>query len=425
MIEVETMAGSTPFVREFDPKVEKIIVLGSEFCSDSRNTTEAYYRAKEEVLGELSSRGILVDFFRMNDPGTFMTPMASAEFMWHFMQKKIEYSNFAQAGVPIEYHLYSVGHACTQHKPEYQGTHTFDPQSLAVIKDCTNCGMGHADVAAANLQNFLISTQPTFISGGKEITISNENNLREFMRATYSDRGAPREWDGDLLTWIKPIHDLTTHPLEQIRLFEAEAKANEVFMKEIPEVKTFGYVLNYTNNKFYRVDCKDTQEDMVLRPIFKKIRESPEVPADHKTRVGVQAELSTPALLINDPYVTEARKLFSTNVMKVQYQAGTIFSIARMMHSGPFDLPSFVGVFYDLSPQHLNSHEQGVLGMVGRKMDGINFISGKIMQDQIVSKVVDTYVKDIHSFGVVNPRQSFPSANPNRDRFIARSIRRR
>ncbi|MFA5929538.1 MAG: hypothetical protein WC861_01520 [Candidatus Micrarchaeia archaeon] len=420
------MMGNTAFVREFDPKVEKIIVVGSEFCADSRNTTEAYYSAKENVINGLSRQGIMVDFFRMNDAGVYMTPMASAEFMWHFMQKKIEYSQFALAGVPIEYQLHVVAHANARHTPEYAGKHTFDPQALEILKGhCTNCGMEHADAVAATIQNSLISTRPTLMAGGREISIYNESNLREFMRETYKGRGAPDGWDGNLLTLVTPIHDLRAHSLEQIRAFEAEAQANSHFMREIPEVKTFACLLNYTNNKLYRVDGKSAQEDLVLRPIFQAIRENPSLPSDHETRVDKQAKLWTPALLISDPYVAEARKLFSKNVLKVKYSAGTIFSVARMMQSGPFDWPSMLGAFYDLSPQYLNGRDQGTLGIVGRKVEGINFISGKVMQDQVMSQAVNTYVKDIHSFGVANPRQSFPTANPNLDRFIAYSMQAR
>jgi hypothetical protein len=412
-------------MRDFDPKVEKIIVVGSLFCADSRNTTKSYYHAKDEVLDGLFNQGILVDFFRMNDPGTFMTPMAAAEFMWHFMQKKSEYSHFAQSGVPIEYHLHVVGHANVHHTSEFRGKRTFDANTLMIEGCCTNCGMAHADVAAANLQNFLIATQPTFTLGSKEIAIHTGPDLREFMRGTYCGRGAPEGWDGNLLTWIQPIKDLASHPFGQIKAFEEEAQSNGLFMKEIPEVKTFAYVMNYTNNKLFRVDGKSTQEDLVLSPVFKRIRESPSLPEDHETRVDNQARLWTPALVVSDPYVSEARKLFSKNVLKVQYKAGTIFSIARMMQSGPFDITSCLGIFYDLSPLHLNSKDQGLLGMVGRKVDGINTISNKLMQDQIAEKVIGTYVKDIHALGIANPRQSFPAANPNLDRFIKSSMQAR
>ena len=421
------MAEKTSFVREYDPKVEKIIVVASQFCADSRNTTEAYYKAKEDVISEHLGKGVLVDSFRMNDPGTFMTPMAAAEFMWHFMQKKTEYSQFALYGVPIEYHLIVVAHANVRHKAEFKGQWTYGPEALDIAKgDCTNCGMEHADVAAANLQNFLISTRPTFIVGGKEMAIKNKNDLMKFMRKTYNGRGAPEGWDGDLLTWIKPIHDLTVHSLEQIKAFESESQANENFMREIPEVKKFGYVMNYTNNKVYRVDGKSSQKDLMLSPTFQKIRESPGLPVDQGTRVETQAKLFTPALVISDPYVHEARKLFSKNVLKVEYKAGTIFSIARMVQAGPFDLPSLLGIFYDLSPLHLNRHDQGMLGIVGREVEGINAITGKVMQDQIASKIVGTYAKEgIRAFGVASPRQSFPTANPNLDRFISHSMQAR
>ncbi|MFA6214458.1 MAG: hypothetical protein WC717_04245 [Candidatus Micrarchaeia archaeon] len=413
--------------QQFDAKVEKIIIVGSLFCADSRNTTESYYAAKAGVLEDLSRQGVRIDFFRMNDPGTFMTPMAAHEFMWHFMQKKIEYSEFASYGVPIEYHLHVVGHAHARHLPEFQGKKTYDAGALDIVKACaTNCGMSHADVAAANLQDFLLSSQPTFIVGGKEVAISTKDALRKFMRETYGNRGAPAGWDGDLLTWIKPIHDLRSHPLEQVRLFEAEAGANGAFMKEIPEVQTFSQVLNYGNNKLYRVDGKQSQEDLVLRPIFRKIRESPVPPSDQAERTSEQAKLSTPSLLISDPYVSEARHLYSRKVLRVEYKAGTVFSIARMVHSGPFDLPSCLGAFYDLSPLHLNRHDQGTLGIVGRKLEGATALSGKVQGDQVMRYMVETYVKkNIHMLGVANPRQSFPAMNPNLDRFISQSMQAR
>jgi hypothetical protein len=104
--------------------------------SDSRNTTEPYYAAKAEVMEDLSKHGVKVDFFRMNDPGTFMTPMAAHEFMWHFMQKKIEYSEFASYGVPIEYQLHVVGHANAEHLPEFKGKKTYDANALEIVRSC-------------------------------------------------------------------------------------------------------------------------------------------------------------------------------------------------------------------------------------------------------------------------------------------------
>ncbi len=401
----------------YDPShkdIHTIKIVVAHFCSDSRNTTQVYYDAKDRIIERLLEQGIMVDFFRMNDPGVFMTKKAIEEIKGHIIRKHGQYKEFVAHGIKVVAEVHNVGHANARRKREFARTETYEPDQIFITKCVTNCGMSHAETVAKSLQNFILEITPTFSVAGKEMPIKTADDLKEFMKIAYKDHGAPENWDGDLLTWAKGIENLATHPREQIMIFDESVKSDPRFsgMELGRDMRTFAHVLSYKKNKVYRVDGKAEQGDVILGPLFREIRTNGK-PADQKVREESQV---SPLLVISDPLIPGARRMFVQEMFSSDSPAGRIFSIARKLDPGPFDIYSMLGIYYALSPKHLQTTYHGQMGIAAVGEAGAGIANWKIHHDdQIVSLIVKNFVTNeklvVLPESVVDRRQHFPHLN--------------
>jgi type IV secretory pathway TrbF-like protein len=423
MIEVENMTREEHTIAPmpYNPDVKQIKVVIPLFCSDSRNVTTDYYKSKEQVLNALEARGTLVKFKKINDPGTFMTQSTINKIKSIILKSEARYSEFVEKGVSVEYDVHVVAHGNVRRKKEY-ATQKASPDQLEVMNSCTNCGMLHADTVVKALQNFILEVKPTFTIDGREMRVDSEENMRAYMKVHFKGHGTPKDWDGNLLTWLEPIKDLKTHPVEQIRKFEQAIAADHEFSGIAPRIKTFAELLNYETRGFHRVDGKPEQEDLVLRPIFKEERTNGQK-ADCADVVTPQSQLN-PVLVVSGS-LHNTRKLIVKHVLpgkETDKIGGKAFSIAGNTFSderfGPY---SAVGFFYALSPTFLNKDPkdqsrpgEGKMVVLGKDKQELVRLLDKIDNDPIVKLIVKHHAKDIHR--VVDPRQHFKHLNPNMDR---------
>jgi hypothetical protein len=403
-----------PFDKVKYGHIRKVIIALTDYCSDSRNSAQAYYPAKETVLGELFENGTWVDFFRMNDPGVFMTEMSIDEKKEHILKKIGQYSEFKKNGVEIEVVVNTVGHANARRRAEYAHTETISAEQLTIINCVTNCGMAHAQEVGRSLVDFVPDMKPTFKVKGKNMLIRNTDDFREYARLAYKSHGAPPNWNGDIMTWVKSIRDYGAHPRDQMRIFDESVKSDLRFVGI--NIHTFAFVLSYTKNKVYRVDEKPGQQDIILAPIFneirRRVREEGPMPDQKIRNIGQHA----PILVISDPLIPGTRNLV-VQQYGINSPAGVTFSIARKLGSGPFDIYSLLGGYYALSPRHLNTTYDGRLLVAGVGEAGIERAYRKIHEDQIFRLITDTFAKEqkrmVVPASVVDPRQSFSHRNPN------------
>ncbi len=422
MIGVENMTQElheiTPM--PYNPAVKQVKVVMPLFCSDSRNVTTDYYKSKERVLDALEANGILVKFKKINDPGTFMTRATINKIKSIILKSEVRYSEFIKKGVKVEYDVHVVAHGNVHRKKEYANQKAFHPDQLEVMNCCTNCGMLHADVAVKALQDFILEVKPTFTLNGKEMTVDSKEKMHAYMKLHFKNHDTPNDWDGDLLTWLEPIKDLRTHPLEQIRKFEQAVDSDLELSGIKPRINTFAELLNYETRGFHRVDGKPEQKDMVLQPIFKEERTNG-AKADGADVVTPQSQLN-PVLVVSGS-LHNTRKLIVKHVLNGGGKiGGKAFSIAGNSFSderfGPY---SAVGFFYALSPTFLNKDPrdqalpgEGKMVVLGRDSQELVRLLDKIDNDPIVKLIVKHHAKDIHH--VVDPRQHFKHMNPNQDR---------
>ncbi len=392
----------------YDPSVKQVKVVIPLFCSDSRNVTQDYYDSKEKILNGLEAQGTMVEFEKLNDPGTFMTKANIDKIKEKILKAEIRYSNFAANGVPVEYDIHVVSHGQVHRKKEHATQKAFLPEHLEVMNCCTNCGMMHADTAIKALQKFILDTQPTFTINGKKMEIKTEKDLRAYMKRHFKNHDAPRRWDGDLLTWLEPVKDIRTHPVGQIAVFEKAVASDKRFRGISGRIRTFAEVLNYENRGFHRVDGKPYQEDTVLRPIFKDERQN-------GTKID-KTEVIAPQTQLN-PVLVVSGTLYNTRKLIRKYLGGRSFSMAGDTKSGEnFGPYATLGFLYALSPDFLNKDTndpkkagKGMMIVLGKDKQELVRLLDKIHGDNIVNLIVGHHAKTIHQ--MVDPRQHFRHRN--------------
>jgi|GEM_PF-3193124 len=415
----------------YNPTVKQIKVVIPLFCSDSRNVTADYYRSKEEVLNALEESGTLVKFKKINDPGTFMTAATIKKIKSIILKSEVRYSEFIKRGTSVEYDVHVVAHGNVRRKPEYANQKAFYPEQLEVMKCCTNCGMLHADVAVEALQNFILEVKPEFTLNGRKMTIDSKEKMHAYMKLHFKGHDTPKDWDGNLLTWLEPIKDLKTHPVEQIKKFEQAVDSDPELSEIKGRIRTFAELLNYETRGFHRVDGKPEQEDIVLRPIFKEERTNGHK-ADCADVVTPQSQLN-PVLVVSGS-LHNTRKLIVKHVLNDKASGkigGRAFSIAGNTYSderfGPY---AAVGFFYALSPTCLNKNPldqtlpgEGKMVVLGKNdLERVRLLE-KIGNDPIVNLIVERHAKIIYD--VVDPRPHFKHKNPNEVRPSPRPKLRR
>jgi len=413
VIEVENMENEHSQNTEplrYDPSVKAVKVVISLFCSDSRNVTADYYNSKEKVLDALEAQGIMVEFEKLNDPGTFMTAANISKIKEKILKAEARYSNFAANGVGVEYEIHVVSHGQVHRKPEYATQKAFHPEQLEVMNCCTNCGMMHARHAMEALQNFILEAKPTFTVDGKKMHIGTPDDLKAYMKVHFRNHDAPKGWDGDLLTWLEPVKDVRTHSVEQIAKFEKAAAEDARLAGILPRIRTFAEVLNYESRGFHRVDGKREQEDIVLRPIFKDERQN-------GTKED-KAEVVAPQPQLN-PVLVVSGTLYNTRKLIRKHLGSRAFSLAgdtrKDENFGPY---ATLGFLYALSPDFLNKDAtdpskpgKGMMVVLGKDKEEMVRLLDKIDNDNIVKLIVKHHARTIHH--MVDPRQHFRHRNPN------------
>ena len=395
----------------YNPAVKKIHYVVLNLCSDSRNTTVAYYKAKEKIMKLLAEEGTLVVVYRMNDPGVYMTLKTMWDIKDHILATRRQYHEFIEKGVEFAADVHVVAHANARHRQEFSRIETFEPDQIFLTACKTNCGMSHAASAVEGLLDFVLGKKPVFtVDGGKKMDIRNENDLKEFMKITYGEYVAQDNWDGDLLTVVKDIKDLRYHPREQMDLLDKSIENDQRFsgMELGKDIRTFAHVLSYAKNKVYRVDGKSGQKDVFLGPIFNEIRKHGP-PSDQEIRMDKQ---DSPFRIISDPQISGSRLIFAKK-MGAASPAGRVFSIARKLDLDPFDYTSMLGIFYALSPDFLNKKNNDKMGIVAIGDDGVEVAKNKIRKDNLANLIINTYINEKYTVAldkrVVDRRQHFPN----------------
>jgi len=405
----ETLAsGVKP--KKMDSNVSKVLVTIPLFCSDSRNTTVAYYKAKKQVIHELNAQGIKISFKKLNDPGAFMSPTNIAEIVRLIVRASIKYSEYIKNDVPVECDVHDVGHSHSRRLSSLREARraAVSPDQLVLMEHCTNCGMQHLSHAVERMQEIILNAKPTFTVAGKRMPIRTGGDLMEYMKMHFKDFGIPTNWDGDLLTWLEPIGDLKDHPVKQIKLFEATVEKNAAFQQATKgmTIKTFADILNYTNIGFHTIGGSG-KKDLVLDQIYRKIRANGPTP-DHDKMVAKQRN---PVLVIGSPGVSHSRKLVAKE-LGIQPSAGEVFSIINGSGKGPLGPHSLIGFAYALDL--LNDDKNPKLVMLGKNDADLRRIKTKVRKDRLARTIVRACVtKPENIMGMVDPRKSFPDMNPN------------
>ena len=393
-----------------DPGINKVKLVFVLFCSDSRNTSVAYYKAKKKLIRDFAEKGVKVVVRKLNDPGAFMSPTNIAEFARLIVRASIKYSEYIKGGIPVECDVHVVGHSHSRRlsslREAKEDAHL--PEQLELMESCTNCGMQNLAHAVDRMQEIILQAKPTFTVAGKRMPIRTGGDLREYMKIHFKDFGVPKNWDGDLLTWLEPINDLRNHPVKQIQAFEGTVEGNALFKKATAgiAIRTYADILNYTNMGFHTIGGSGNKDDF-LGPIYRAIRANGD-PPDHEKMVAAQRN---PVLVIGTPGVSHSRKLVAKE-LGIPPSAGEIFSVINGSGKGAFGPHSLLSIPY--AADLLNDDNNPRLVLLGKNAEDLKRIQTKLKNDRLARTLVNACVpKKENIIGMVDPRRSFPNPNPN------------
>ena len=401
-----------------NPSVNAVEVPIVLLCSDARLIGNSYYQAKDEIIPKLLGEGVLVDFNRILDPGAFMTPLTTNVMKKIIREKENLYENYLKKGIPVKYNVHVISHGNVEPAQSLIYSQTYVPYYLQIANHCTNCGMQDAKNVAASLQDFILEAPRKFIKGGKEFIVDSVASLQEYLRFHFRYHGVPRGWDGNLVNLVENVEDIRMHPGKQIKKFEENIRMDGKFSSLLRRINTYGHVFNMKTCELYRADGKAGQEDMVISPIFHRLKENiEELKAKGESEYeNMNGPHMNPVFVISNFSTQKTRLTAMTDAYHVKYLPGMAFGLSSGRSMFNFDSNSLLGFFYAFSKKYLNSDNYGKLVIIAKDPRDYGKLSYKINHDELARLVVDSHVKETHIIignKLVDSRHSFPNGRPD------------
>ena len=370
---------------EFDKNVKRIevhVVIG---CQDSRDLSEAFLKALDQVTNEQKAEGTLIDFQRFAVAGTFITPELVAELKTLVFSTKAEYYDYEKAWakedsnkdekdrrkIEFFFHINAHGDA---HLKEGADRHEHSVHNIEITKGAkTNCGMMQADVVAKEMEELLLAKKPT-IAG---IKINGKDDIRRLLSELYG-------FEGSLLDWIKPITDLAQHPLDQKntlrRYFDADPVTRNMHLHITAGVQ------NYDTDEYLRVDenSQDSMQFTFLDSVYGRVRENGKG-SDHEARITTQKPVIG---LFHQSSIHDARKTVYEALFGDPHGAGKVFGASFGDKSSiqtfrPLDRYMLAGLFYGIA--HLGIKEWVIMGKNKR---GTDMMASRILEGGLAEFII-------------------------------------
>lgn len=211
-------------------------------CADARDLSQIQLDAVSETAARFKDDyGIEIDVQVIRAAGSFVTPdvfMDVKRIVEHHLRT-------ARFDVPTRYFVHIQSHG--QLTPDSSHEHVAHVHDLHIVDGSPlNCGMLGASGVAVEIEQMLMTEQPTITVHGKSRTITNEEDIRWMLREVYAYEGYLA---GD---WIRSIDLLRTHPRKQRRILE-DALDNDPDLTGLNIQITAG-ILDYSVHWLIRVD---------------------------------------------------------------------------------------------------------------------------------------------------------------------------
>jgi len=383
--------------------IREVEIHGIIGCSDSRDVGEAYNRAVREIRRRFAERGILVELFRENVAGTFVTPDVILSVKDELSSRIGDDLDFFNRKVPIEIYIHVLTHGAVTAKsdcdPRFHLTvHGHETRAGAPI----NCGMMHAQEVAEELEREILIARPTLTLANfthdherrREFVIRDQNDIRKFMEAAYGVRTLIAAG------WVRSITDLRHHAVEQKDAMRA-AFAGDEFKNFM--IRLTAGVQNYEDNGYYRVDGNTQIPNTFMDQVFRLKQEmlaKGEV-ADHGSRVVGQKPTFG---LFHHSSVDHPRATAIALHVGEKYSASSVFAIGSGLaarYERHFGRYRIVGFYYAV--KHLGLKDWIVLGRDERET---SLMVARVHNDPLISYVIQAHGVKLHPYSHPGLHQS-------------------